>query len=259
MEDREVITAFVEEGAKRAFGPSLHVEGDCMFLDGWWHTAFRIAPDTFMLRTEEPPAPTDALVEVAGALARRGFHHVADDLTPMVAITYAELSLGTVGWALWAPDLPTGERALAARAGTDTFLTNASSGPLWDPPAALGPELGGARKLAGLPPAVVLSMGLGPEEVGQLRAALPDCRLEAKELGQIEPEDCGALLPTLVLVDATGDAGREFIMRFRANACGRFLPVLAVARDDVPLGADERVDPDAPPAAWAEVIGRLLP
>ena len=39
--DPKVVDAFVNEGAKRAFGPTLHVEGDYLFFDGWWQTATR--------------------------------------------------------------------------------------------------------------------------------------------------------------------------------------------------------------------------
>jgi len=70
---------------------------------------------------------------------------------------------------------------------------------------------------------------------------------------------CGAIIPTVVLIDATGQTGREFVMELRAVACGRFLPVAAVTSDtQVPLGADVALDP-SDPDTWVDPIRRLLP
>ncbi|HJV09416.1 MAG TPA: hypothetical protein VJ653_07030, partial [Acidimicrobiales bacterium] len=67
------------------------------------------------------------------------------------------------------------------------------------------------------------------------------------------------IIPTVVLVDATGQTGKEFMMELRAAACGRFLPVAAVTPERVvPLGADITLDP-ATPEAWIDPIRRLLP
>lgn len=42
MEDPGVIRAFVSEGGRRGFVPALHIEGDCLFFDGWRQTALRV-------------------------------------------------------------------------------------------------------------------------------------------------------------------------------------------------------------------------
>lgn len=44
MEDAEVIRAFVSEES-RAFAPTLHIEGDCLFFDGWRQTALWVDPE----------------------------------------------------------------------------------------------------------------------------------------------------------------------------------------------------------------------
>ena len=94
MEDREVIDAFVAGGARKAFGTTLHIEGDCLTYDGWWEAAFRIAPDTFAVRAETPPEGTDVLSDVAAALARRGLGEVEAEAALLVAITYTSIDLG---------------------------------------------------------------------------------------------------------------------------------------------------------------------
>jgi hypothetical protein len=259
VDDHDVIQAFVHHGARRAFGPTLHVEGDALFLEGWWHAALRISPDTFIVRNEEPPTPSVALGQLTDELAARALREVGEDLPLIQPVTYVELSLGSVSWTLWAPDLPSGEQALAARTGRESFLTETS-------PAGAGAttdfstELGGARRLAGLPPSVLLAVGLDQGRTEELQTALPDCSVEARAFQEITPDACGSLLPALVLVDATGSTGRDFIMELRASACGRFVPVAALTDGaDVPLGAEEALDPTRPVTGWVETLRRLLP
>lgn len=122
----------------------------------------------------------------------------------------------------------------------------------------LSAELEGARRLAGLPPSVIVGVGLDPVAFRQLQPAIPECRWEAVPLGA-GPGACGPLSPALVLVDATSEAGKEFIMEFRADACGRFLPVVALTNEELPLGADETLSPDLEPLQWVEPIRKLLP
>ncbi len=259
MDDADVIQAFVHRGVRRAFGPTLHVEGDALFLAGWWHAAFRVAPDTFIVRNEEPPAPSAALAQLADELSARALHEVGVDLPLIQPVTYVELSLGSVSWTLWASDRASGEEALAARTSGDSFLTETSSaGP--GATTDVSTEWGGARRLAGLPPSVVLAVGLDAGRAEELRACLPDCSVEARAFEEITPDACGSLLPALVLVDATNSTGRDFVMELRASACGRFLPVAAVTEGtEPPLGAEEAIDATRPVSTWVETLRRLLP
>ena len=265
-----MIQAFVGAGARQGFGPTVHVEGDALFLDGWWHAAFRVSDGAFIVRNEEPPGPSTVLDDVAAELAARGLRSVGVDLPLIQPITYTALSLGSVSWALWAADLATGEEALAARAGAESFLDQ----PAFSDAGAVGDggdggdggtvdfsaELGGARRIAGLPPSLILTVGLEGAQAQELEVAFPDCRLEARGLEDTPPHVCATLIPSLVLVDATERAGREFVMELRADACGRFIPVVALTRGaDVPLGADLALDPDQAPGTWVEPIRRLLP
>lgn len=261
MDDREVVQAFVAKGAQQGFGPTLNIERDALLLDGWWHAALRVTPDTFMVRTDEPPHDTATLDDLAAELSLLGTAHVGDDPPLATALAYAQLSLGTgVSWALWAPDLATGEAALAGRVDPDSSVqTSEPAGPSGlEPVMDLSAELEGARRMAGLPASVIVAVGLGGDVVKRLQPAIPECRFESLPL-ETALGACGLLSPALVLVDAADRAGKEFIMEFRADACGRFLPVLALTRDELPLGADEVLDPDQDPVSWVERIRTMLP
>ena len=258
MEDSQVVEAFVNEGAKRAFGPTLHVEGDYLFFDGWWQAAIRISPRTFAVRSEEPPEETDVAERMGAALTACGLQDVGTDFPIIGAITYSEIALPPVVWSVWAPDDETAEAELNERAGRDAFLGDETSPVPTD--MDYGAELGGARRLSGLPPSLVLALGVDTATTDDLAAVLPECRFESRALEAVTPDVCGSLLPTLMLVDATATTGREFIMEMRAAACGRVIPVVALTPDgSVPLGADIAVDPATPPLAWVQRIRALLP
>ena len=256
MTDAEVVHAFVT-GSRAAFGPSIHVEGDALMLSGWWHLAFRVAPDAFLLRNEEPPEQTTAPEQLASAFEGLGLRQVGVDLPLIQPVTYVSLSLGHVSWAMWAVDLESAQESLTARAGAETFLGDSG---FEETAADFGAQLAGARRLAGLPPSLVLTVGLDRQDVEDLQGVLPDCRLESRTWADADPEACGALIPSAVVVDASGRQGLEFVMQLRASACGRFLPVAAVLEGvDVPLGADIALDPAGGPSAWVEPLRQLLP
>lgn len=246
----------MHEGARTAFGPSLHLEGDCLFFDGWWQACFRISPQAFALRNEDPPRETDALQLLAAELSTTGMQPV--DMNPdlLYAITYTEIALGLVQWQVWSADTATANAALAARAGADAFLgdyTNEFK------EADYSAEIGGARRTAGLPPSIILTVGLEDDDTRALQGHLSDCRFETRSFDAITPEMCGSIIPTVVLIDATEKTGKDFVMELRAAACGRFLPVAAVTTDQqVPLGADVALEPSNP-AGWVDTIRRLLP
>jgi hypothetical protein len=257
VEDREVVTAFVQ-GRQTAFGHSLHIETDCLFVDGWWQASFRISPEVFSIRNEPPPRETDVLELVAKELSGMGLQHVDTNPDLLYAITYTEIALGLVAWDIWAVDKPTAHAALSVRAGDDAFLGDYDT----DEPfkeADYTAELGGARMLAGLPPSIVLTVGVDEEKTRAVQRHFTDCRFVNHTFDTIQPEMCGAIIPTVVLVDATAPVGKEFVMELRAAACGRFLPVAAVTTDKVvPLGADVALDPTEP-EGWVEPIRHLLP
>ena len=259
MDDLEVIDAFVNHGARRGFGPELHVEGDVLMLDGYWHLALRVSEDAFILRHEEPPRETGVLDDIAAALAARGLSHVASDLPGITVLTMSKASLGYVPWDVWATDAATAEAAVGAAVTEESFLQPTE---YFDPTAEpdYRAELGGARRNAGLPPSVVLTVGVAPSAVEPLEQALTDCRFESRRFGEITPDACGSLIPTVVVVDAREQEGKDFVMQLRAAACGRFLPVVAVTPDAVtPLGADAAVPADGDPVTWVAPIRSLLP
>ncbi|HEV3400748.1 MAG TPA: hypothetical protein VG078_02915 [Acidimicrobiales bacterium] len=257
MEDAEVVRAFVEDGAKRAFGPSLHIEGDVLFYDGWWQASVRVSPRVFAVRAEEPPGDAAVLQRLTDSLAAQRLDDVGTDYPLVAVITYSEIALGPVAWSVWAPDADTAQADLHERVGRDAFFGDEVSPNPVEPDYSA--ELGGARRLSGLPASLVLTLGIDADRTAALAEALTDCRFESRRLEAVTPDVCGSLLPTLMLVDATTPAGVEFIMEMRAAACGRFVPVVAVTGAGVPLGADVAVDPASPPATWAEPIRRLLP
>ena len=56
---------------------------------------------------------------------------------------------------------------------------------------------------------------------------LTDCTVERRAFGDIAPDQCGSLLPTLVLVEATGRTGTAFILELQVSD-GVRAPVVAV-------------------------------
>ncbi|MDQ3462085.1 MAG: hypothetical protein M3471_03465 [Actinomycetota bacterium] len=259
MDDREVVEAFVAGGARHAFGSKLHIEGDCLVFDGWWEASFRISPDTFAVRDETPPEESSVLTDVASVLGAHGASEVEANPALLVAITYTSIDLGAADWTLWSTDAATAEAALAARAGQDTFLDDSP----FSPPSAgtqlldYAAEMGGARRSAGLPVHVVLTVGVQADTAATMAEQLVDCRVEPRALGEVRPDDCAQLLADLVLVDATSQLGADFLVDVRAS--GRFIPLVAISGAGPLLGADATVDPAATPAAWAEHIRGMLP
>ena len=257
MEDREVVTAFVG-GAKTAFGATLHIETDCLFIEGWWQASFRISPDVFSIRNEPPPRDTDVKEWVAKELAGRGLQQVDVDPSLLYAITYTEIALGLVQWEVWAADAAAADTAIRQRAGADAFLGDYPTDEPFKEPDYTA-EIGGARRTAGLPPSIILTVGVDEDKARSLQGHLSDCRFETRTFDSIQPEMCGAIIPSVVLIDAQAQTGKEFVMELRAAACGRFLPVAAITADrQLPLGADVALDP-TDPSAWVDPIRRLLP
>ena len=258
MEDREVIAAFIHEGARTAFGPTSHLEGDCLFLDGWWQVCFRVSPEVFAIRNEPPPRESELREQIALELSVMGMKPVAKNPDLLYAITYVEIALGIVQWEVWAVDEETSSRVISARAGEDAFLGDYSTDEPFKEPDYTA-ELGGARRSAGLPPSIVLTIGINEDQTRELQGHLLECRFVTRSFDSIKPEMCGAIIPTVVLIDATGQTGKEFVMELRAAACGRFLPVAAVTSDtQLPLGADIALEP-SDPDTWVDPIRRLLP
>lgn len=259
MDDREVIDAFVNEKSQRAFGETLHVEGEVVLLDGYWHILLRVADDTYVVRAEEPPIETAAFDHIASVLTERGLRHVATDLPGITVLTMEKASLGYVSWDVWSTDLATGEAAVARAVNDDSFLDPTQ----WSDPAVdkdYSAEYHGARRLAGLPTSLVLTVGVEDQQVELLGKAMDDCHFIVKRLGEINADACCSLIPTLVLVEATTQQGREFVMQVREAACGRVIPVVALTPDaDIPLGADAAVVAGSEPATWAEPMRNLLP
>ncbi|MDQ3569513.1 MAG: hypothetical protein M3396_02605 [Actinomycetota bacterium] len=265
MDDREVVQAFVARGATRGFGVTLHIDRDALLLDGWWQAAFRVAPLVFIVRVDQPPSAAAPLEHLAAELTAQGLTSMADDLGPLIpligALTYAELSLGGgVGWSLWAVDRSSGEAALRGRVGAESFLDDAVDAEVDRPEPLLdvGAELEGTRRMLGLDPTVVLAVGLHGSALGRLQAGMPDCRFESVPV-DMAIDACAVMSPALVLVDATGEAGRAFVYQLRSEPRGRSLPVVALSQDQLPLGAEVALDPDHDPLTWVEPIRRLLP
>ena len=259
MEDIQLIDAFVNGTSQGGFAETIHVEGDVLILDGYWHFLMRVGGETFILRNEETPIESKVLEQTARVLRDRGLQHVASDLPGLTVLTMNKASLGYVDWDVWAPDLPTGE-ADVARAVTDdtTFAQTEYYNPMAETDYTA--ELHGARRLAQLPTWVILSVGVNQEPLEKLEAALGDCVFVQKRFGEIEPDQCGSLVPTLILVEATDQVGREFVMQLRAASCSRILPLVAVTSDGTPpVGADAAVGAGEDPAAWVPPIRSLLP
>lgn len=262
MNDRDVIQAFVD-GERRSQGNALYVSGDALYLDGWWQAAFRLGDGALMLQSEPPPEPTPLIDDLRAALRERGLRPIPGEHPLTEAIAYAELTLAGVEWELWAVDEARGSAALAARAISEstprdwartTLEADLETVKRGDKSAEFAAAL-----VDGMPRSTVLAVGLDEEVVAGLEAAVPDCLVESRERGEAIGA-CGMIVPHLVVVDASDDHGRRFLLEFRAEACGRVVPVAAVtAEQDVPAGADVTLDPATPPSAWQEQLVALLP
>ncbi len=255
VDDREVIEAFVAGGARHAFGTKLHIEGDCLVFDGWWEASFRISPETFALRNETPPEESSVLDDVASALRSNGTQEVEANPALLIAITYTSIDLGAADWTIWSADAETAEAALAARAGQDSFLNDAPLAGMQ--PLHYAAEMGGARRSAGLPAHLVLTVGVDAATASAMAEHLVDCRVEHRAHGEVGADDCAQLLADLVLVDATSPAGADFLVDVRAS--GRLIPLVAISANGSLPGVDATVDPAMTPTAWAEHIRGLLP
>lgn len=278
MDDVELVEAFVG-GARSGIADKISVDGDVLTLDGWWQAAFRLEDDAFIVRAEPPPEPAVALKRLPDALRHHGLRHIPGEHPLIHAVTYTELTVTGVAWTLWATHAERGEAALAQRTAPDTptlqqpfaddLSTDTSSpgGPggldrgapsVWDHPAAgdLSAEFA-ASLTNGFPTSVILAVGLSDETVDALRGTVPHCRVEAEGLdGAVDT--CATIVPHLVIVEASSEAGRRFLLEFRAEACGRHVPVGAVTEGDAPAGADFPLDARQPPSAWqADLLQRL--
>jgi len=219
---------------------------------------FRISPLAFAVRNEDPPRETDVRHVVELELSGLGMRPVDNNPSLLYSITYTEIALGLVAWEVWAADAATAEAAIKERAGADAFLADYTTGEPFKEPDYTA-ELGGARRSAGLPPSIILTVGVDDDQTRILQGHFTDCRFVARTFDSIRPDMCGSLIPTLVLIDARAKTGKEFTMELRAAACGRFLPVAAITTDEqLPLGADVALDP-VDPSSWVDPIRRLLP
>jgi len=257
MEDAEVILAFVEGSAATAFGSSLHVEQNTLKLDGWWSIAYRVSDRTVIVRDEESPTDSTAPADIIAALNARGLTAVGTDLPAITLLTYTNLDLGYAPWVLWSTDLETGETDLNTKAMEDTSL---QGGPTAGVAAGPGDPalLRGARRTAGTATRVIVTIGLTADQAAPLRTGLADCRVESRSLGEIDPADCASLLPTLVLVDATGPVGDALLVALRDEQ-GVSAPVVAITDGpEMRAGADATVDAADEPEVWLPLIRDLL-
>lgn len=257
MDDGEVITAFLEGGSAAVFGPSLHVERATLMFDGWWALAHRVSDRTVIVRDEDTPAETTAPAEIAAALTVVGLRAVGADLPAVTMLTLTNLDLGYAPWMVWSTDLASGEEDLNAKVTEEAFL---QGGSVFGAPIEIdNSDLArGARRLAGAPSRILVTVGVGGDRTAVLREGLEDCQLDCRGFDQIEPGQCASLLPTLVLVDATGPDGSRFLDQLRVDRPGP-APVVAITTGaEMREGADATVDGGEPPAAWLPLIQALL-
>ncbi|MDQ6840517.1 MAG: hypothetical protein M3137_19815 [Actinomycetota bacterium] len=261
MEDNEVIGAFLDGvGTGDVFGPSLHVEDDSLKLDGWWYLAYRVSGHTVLVRDEEPPTASSVPEDMATQLKARGLAAVGADLPAITLLTYTALDLGYAPWVLWSIDLPTGEADLHARATEESSL---QQGPTVAMTAdyrnwADSVYVRGARRTAGAPTHVVITVGVTEDRSRQLGEQLEDCRIERRSFGEIDPADCGSLFPTMVIVDATASVGSSFVADLHAHRS--FVGPLVAITDggEMHAGADATVAAADEPDRWLPLIRALI-
>lgn len=258
---QDLIEAFLD-GARTGVAPGLYIEGQVLYLSGYWQAAFRLSDEACIVQAEPPPEPTDVIDRLEAALRRRGLQPIPGDHPLVQAVTYAELSIVAVAWTLWATDADTGQAALAQRTGSQPAPEVGESGSapsVWDHPALGDFSAEFAKSAAdGLPAARILAVGLGAGVAAELEAVVGDCRVQAAGLDEAVAA-CAVTVPHLVIVDADTDDGLRFLLEYRAEACGRHTPVAAVTGGDAPTGADLTLDPRQPAATWGEQLRAVLP
>lgn len=262
MDDHDVILAFVE-GNRRGQGPTLTIAGDALYLDGWWQGAFRLSGDAVMVQSEPPPEPSPVVDDLRAVLRRRGLREIPGEHPLTEAVAYAELTLAGVEWELWAVDEARANAALAARANHEPGPEEWATLPLkLDVETVKRGDMSAefaAAIVDGMPRSTVLAVGLDEETVEGLEAVVPDCLVESRQHREAIGA-CGIIVPHLVVVDATEEKGRRFLLEFRAEACGRVVPVAALTADgEVPPGANVALDPAIAPAGWQDQLVALLP
>lgn len=273
MGDLGLIQSFVD-GASDGSVPGLQIQGDVLYVGGWWHAALRVAPDVFIVRDEPPPKPVPALDLLAVTLERSGLRIVDGGDNPLInPITYVTADVSGLVWNLWAADAERGAAAIAGRAGSETSPPPGAGGSfdlvsLDSGGQALTENLPGnygdisaefaEALLDGMPTPVVLTVGLPDDVVADLEATLPNCRIEPRSLDDAITT-CGLLKPDLVVVDAAHERGRSFVLELRAEACGRVVPVAAVTLEVAPPGADVTLDSRTGPLVWQDQLLALLP
>ncbi len=178
------------------------------------------------------------------------------DYPLVAAITYVDIALQPVPWIVWSLDGVTAAADLSEKAGGDKFLGDYSGEP---EEVDFSAELGGGRRLSGLPASLILTVGIDQGTVEAMTAALPDCRFVSRALDSVTADGCRSLLPNMIVVDATDRAGRDLIMELQVPG-GRLVPVVAVTDDAaLPAGADLAFSPTSADATWVERIHALLP
>jgi hypothetical protein len=257
MDDAEVIDAFLEDGSGAVFSPSLNVERGCLKLDGWWSAAFRVTGRTVLVRDEPAPDGSSVVSELATALTARGLTPLGADFPAIVLLTYTVLDLGYAPWVLWSTDRATGEAELNAKATEESFLEGGPASGASPEPQNTDHARGG-RRVAGMPTRVLLAVGLADDATATLEDGLADCRVERRALGEIAPDECGSLLPTLVLVDATGPTGSAFVVALQASDAVRAPVVAVTTAGEMRAGADATVDATRSPDAWLPLLHDLL-
>lgn len=265
----ELVEAYLA-GARSGSTAGVYIEGDVLHLGGMWQAVLRLDDDVYLVRAEAPPdADAAALLDrLRARLSGRGVQPIPGEHPLVQAVTYAELSVVAVDWELWATDPERGQARLAHRAAPDAMAQDwvaAEPGPeQWSGPLAEPAGYGdmsaefAKSMVGGMPRTVVLAVDCSEEVVAGLEATVPDCRVEARAMGEAVSA-CGVLVPHAVVVDARTERARRFLLEFRAEACGRHVPVAALAEGEPPPGADVALDPRLPAQAWQDTLIRLLP
>ncbi len=120
-EGGELVRLYVWEGARSGASDRLVIEEDALVLDVWWPAAFRVAPDVFGVRGDEPPDDSPVIADLAAQLTARGLEPVATNPPLLHTITLSEIALGLVEWSVWATDEETADAALADRASHGSY------------------------------------------------------------------------------------------------------------------------------------------
>lgn len=105
VDDARVLAVFLTGEPALVHSPLMHLEGATLVGDGDVAVAMRLAPRTFLLRTELPPAVQPVSDSLQGALGEAGITRLDQESPLAAAVAIQVLGIRMAMWDLWGADI----------------------------------------------------------------------------------------------------------------------------------------------------------